>query len=165
MGVDIIQRYQFPRVKGKYFAFCEGDDYWNDPYKLQKQYDALEAHPEINICATAAYAINANTKKILYKIAPANCKTIIRTEDIILGGGGYIATASLMYRSSINNKIPKYRAYLKLDYTLQIQGSIPNGMIYLNETTVVYRLLSDNSWTKRQKNNIDRQINTITKIN
>ena len=99
----------------------------------------------------------------MYKIAPANCKTIIRTEDIILGGGGYIATASLMYRSSINNKIPKYRAYLNLDYTLQIQGSIPNGMIFLNETTVAYRLLSDNSWTKKQKNNVDRQMNIIAK--
>ena len=162
-GKGIVSKIQYGRVQGKYIAICEGDDYWIDPYKLQKQYDALEAHPEINICATAAYAIKANTKKILYKIAPANCKTIIRTEDIILGGGGYIATASLMYRSSINNKIPKYRAYLNLDYTLQIQGSIPNGMIFLNETTVAYRLLSDNSWTKKQKNNVDRQMNIIAK--
>lgn len=163
-GMGLVGKIQIARAQGKYIAICEGDDYWIDPLKLQKQYDLLEAHPEINICATAAYAIEANTQKKLYKIAPVNCKTIIGTEDIILGGGGYVATASLMYRSSINNKIPKYRAYLKLDYTLQIQGSIPNGMIYLNETTVVYRLLSDNSWTKRQKNNIDRQINTITKI-
>lgn len=163
-GKGMVGKIQYARVKGKYIAICEGDDYWIDPYKLQKQYDALEAHPEISICATAAYAIKANTKKTLYKIAPANCKTIIRAEDIILGGGGYVATASLMYRSSINNKIPKYRAYLNLDYTLQIQGSIPNGMIFLNETTVAYRLLSDNSWTKKQKNNVDKQINIINKI-
>lgn len=49
-GVPILKNYIMPRICGEYVAMCEGDDYWCDDYKLQKQYDYMKTHPECALC-------------------------------------------------------------------------------------------------------------------
>lgn len=47
----------FNMCTGKYCAMLEGDDYWSDPYKLQRQYDYMEAHPECSLYMHNAWQI------------------------------------------------------------------------------------------------------------
>lgn len=49
-NVDVFVVYMNSRHEGEYVAYCEGDDYWCDEFKLQKQYDALEQNPDAAMC-------------------------------------------------------------------------------------------------------------------
>ena len=150
-GVNISNVYQYSRAKGKYFAFCEGDDYWIDPCKLQKQFDAMEQHPELDMCAHAAICVDAQSRKQTSVISPKSQDSILTVEEVIKGEGGYVATNSLLYRRVIGLEIPRFRAYLPLDYTMQIQGSLRGGMLYLKESMSAYRVFVPGSWTVRTR--------------
>ncbi len=152
-----LLEFQFPRARGRYIAMCEGDDYWTDPLKLRRQVDALDAHPEVDICAHAATQLDASANGRAAPIAPRDRDAVIPVEEVISGGGLFVATSSLMFRASLNDRVPEFRRLLRLDYTLQIQGALRGGMLYLSRNMSVYRYRTPGSWTLLQRGDIERQ--------
>lgn len=65
-GVSPLLSIQYPRARGKYVAFCEGDDYWCDSQKLQKQISFLESHPEYSAAVHNVMTVDSNDHLLAY---------------------------------------------------------------------------------------------------
>lgn len=152
-NVNILQEYLIPMTRGKYIAFCEGDDYWTDVYKLQKQVDALEKNVQCTVCAHAVSIVTSKEKKKIGEMAPSQETTIFPVEKVILEGGGFVGTNSLMLKKEIFKDIPQFRRIYPFDYSLQIWGALRGGMLYLADCMADYRAQADSSWSITMKNN------------
>ena len=140
-----------PHARGNYIACCEGDDYWTDPQKIQRQLTALKQHPDCAVSFHPVLRKSVNGKrreKILAKHSRHN--KIFNTKELVLGGGGFCPTASFIFKSSFFKTIPDWFLDAPIgDYFLQILSSLPGGSIYINQTMAVYRVDSEGSWSHK----------------
>ena len=147
-GVRVGVVYNLSRVRGKYVALCEGDDYWIDPLKLQKQVDFLEGHPEYTLSHTAFefyYQNNSTFKKF------ENKKTAEYSKDqlisAILNDNSYrIQTNTALYPVSIFQDILDENPFLFSGFFLMGDTQLwcclaSRGKVhYLKDITAVYRV-------------------------
>lgn len=163
-GVSICDDVLFPMCNGKYIALCEGDDYWIDTKKLQKQFDLLEKYKDINICSHGAAIFDMQMNKINGEICPRSDTGIIDVTEVISGGGGFVATNSLFFRKEIVTIMVPFRKNFYYDYGVQINGSLPNGMYYIGEIMSVYRTNVKGSWTSHFKSDRKARADTMLSI-
>ena len=88
----------FKEVRGMYVALCDGDDYWTDPFKLQKQVDFLEKNPDYVICAH--YTKEVDQEGNLLKVKPRPLPLIYTFDDLLINIQDETSTASMMYRNT-----------------------------------------------------------------
>lgn len=134
-----------------YEALCEGDDYWEDPYKLQKQVDYMDSHPDASLCFHPHYLLYGDGRKELvekYDTDVENCGI----ERMMISGGGFMATNSMMYRL---DKIQDYPEWAKKspvgDFPLMLILYHRGVVGYLKNCTSVYRVQAQGSWSSRMK--------------
>lgn len=125
--------------RGEYVAMCEGDDYWTDPLKLQKQVDFLDAHPDYAICHHNVEVIYEDgSPSHLFNAADQKATSTIVD---ILEDKWFFATASWMYRNHfLTNDFADWHAEAAAgDWALMIQLAAQGKIGYLPDTMGIYR--------------------------
>ncbi len=147
-GVRIFTEILLPKSEGKYFAMCEGDDYWTDPHKLQKQVDYMEAHPECSMCIHNSAYVKENGEFLEDHIVSAEERDI-PTEEVILGGGGFCSTNSILAPISLAQNMPECFDMLHLDYAWQTCLASIGTVHCFAESMSAYRTFSEGSWSSQ----------------
>ena len=138
-GIDPSLVYQFPRLRGKFIAFCEGDDYWIDSLKLQKQVDIFLKYPDTIICGGRAKTWN-ESKSVFTVVTPSPSKDIAcMSPRNFFYLGDWVKNCTRMVPRELMLSIPLsyFRDYKSVHYLL---AKNPNGFFRcLNEVVAVYR--------------------------
>lgn len=154
LGQSATYRYQAPRAQGEYIAFCEGDDYWTDPGKLQLQYDFMESHPDYSACCHA-YDMAAADGSLLEhrRDREADCDLVLPE---LLGNQLELPHfATFFARSEVFKDCDGFfLGEVVNDMIFRIRCALYGRIRYIDRNMSAYRRFVKGSWTVRiGKNN------------
>ncbi len=140
--------------KGKYVATLEGDDYWLDPHKLQKQATFMEANPDFAICFTNTKVEFFDSDEPSYLLNQDLSKDIFTLDDLIAEHEiWFMGTATLFYRASMALPLPPWFYKTKSGDIPMIILAARNGSIkYLPDVTAAYRRHAEGASNTDAKN-------------
>ena len=146
-NVGIMSNFIFSmqECKGEYIALCEGDDYWTDPLKLQKQFDFLDNNSEYKFCITNLDFYNQSTSKFERSILNTiKMPLFFNIEDFLVNKAfmapcTWFGTRECFFYTSIDE--------IQTDGTFAIfMDILQNTKVYfLNDTTSVYRIIQESA--------------------
>ena len=144
-------------ARGKYIAICEGDDFWIDPDKLQKQVNFLEKHVDYSLCVHAAYYAHENGTIDAKKVFKAyKMDRSVGTDEIL--DGWKFATNSIVYRKSAREDpiIPFQMDCENGDFAMAVYLSLNGKVYYMKDIMSAYRVDSVGSLNWKWKRNTEQ---------
>ena len=124
---------------GKFIALCEGDDYWTDPLKLQKQFDFLESNYDYSMICHNAKIIYEGIDKEPISFNKKKVECDININEIITQWA--IPTASIFLRNEIINPLPTWFSEIYSgDFTIALLCANTGKIKFLPETMSIYRV-------------------------
>jgi glycosyltransferase involved in cell wall biosynthesis len=130
-------------ANGKYIAYFEGDDYWTDPLKLQKQVDFLETHPEYSICCHRSQALQADTG--IMALLPKQGKTDSDITDLLRYN--FILSLTIVFRNYHLKNYINHFWKKQSDYALHLSNAQFGKIRYLDDVMSVYRMHNSSTWS------------------
>lgn len=126
----------------KYIAMCEGDDYWTDPYKLQKQVDYLESHPDCGLVYTKCkkYIQEKQIYEKMY-VTKMTLDQLLFYNRIVTLTVCFKRELYDLYRKEIPYDVTIQKGWRMGDYPLWIYIASKTKLYFLPEYTGVYRVL------------------------
>lgn len=138
--------------KGKYIALCEGDDYWTDPLKLQKQVDFLEENAKYSMSFHNGTSVNENGKLLKESIVNISTRKDLNFEDL-LSGYYTIPTLTVVFRNYLLKGFPdEYFKVVNCDTFLFILLSQYGDIHYHNNINGCIHIVNDQGiWSKKKE--------------
>lgn len=150
-GIGIYQIYTqhvFPQAKGKYIAICEGDDYWTDPLKLQKQVDFLEENKEYTLSFhKVGFIGNENTDFNEHEkqyIQLFKEQKEFGLNDLLKEN--FIPNCSTVYRNDIQQFPCNFNDVIFPDWPLHIIYAQTGKVKMMNELMAIHYVHNDGLW-------------------
>lgn len=152
-GIAINPTYNYNRAKGEFIAFCEGDDYWTDPLKLQKQVDFIKNNNDCDLIYNRVKQYRESDRRFLNKIFGGPFEEFY---DLIRFNT--IPTLTVLLKKSVLQEYlkdiePEKQNWAMGDYPLWLYISLKGKIRFLPEAVGVYRILqeSNSHFTDYQK--------------
>lgn len=151
-GVRMIgTKFNVPRAKGKYIALCEGDDYWTDPLKLQKQVEFMKANPSVIFCFHGCLRKLEDKNIIIPYVGLKKFQNMkfIKKKLLFKRLGGTFATATSLFNIELCEFINEYSEFFVNGDEALLFAAIQKGEIgYISDVMAVYRT-SDSNWSSK----------------